>query len=197
MMTGETMKAMGGWGAQDGLLSVAELNALMLTVRQADVPYLNVLEVGHYCGLSTMAIVEACKASGKAWHVTTIDAHCGDRWVPANPYDEFYANHSARFNDPNVSVIMQRSEGIADIRGFNVVFYDGDHAEEQQRFTELVVASPSVKVFIYDDRDFEIPALCSYILRGAGWHEHSRPVVRGAGDKGNPETMTLGVWTCP
>lgn len=200
MMTPNAIKALPVWGAQNGLLSVAELDALMHVVRNVPFGYVSVLEVGHYYGLSTCALVHALRAHPcGAWSMTTLDAHIADAWVPETPPDVFFNNKRAHFDSPRLSVLIANSESIQRIDGYNVVFYDGDHAAEQQRFTELVLDSPSVDLFIFDDRDFAVPRVCCEMLRAAGWLDASPPLRRvpGGADKADPSTMTLGIFWRP
>lgn len=195
-MNASEIKALGNiWGAQHGLLSIAELELLMVAVSSA--PFREVLEVGHYFGLSTCAIVHALQECGGEWSMTTVDAHIPDAWVglPA-AVEAFQANRTAHFDSPNLRVVIDRSQTITGTRA-DFVFYDGDHADEQLRFTEVIMASPSVRTFLFDDRDFPIPRLCSDRLIQAGWRDASPPSVRLPGDKLNPETQTLAWFSRP
>lgn len=186
------IKNMADWGSQRGLLSSAEITLLMGLVRRHGS---RVLEVGHYYGLSTCAMVTALRHSGKEWNMLTVDAHISDAWVPETSPDVFFANKAEHFNDPRLQVLIQRSESIVRMDGYDFVFYDGDHAEEQMRFTELVHASPSIKTFVFDDRDFEVPEKCCHYLRAMGWTDHSPTCRRVTGDKDSDDTMTLAVFT--
>lgn len=189
-MTGAMIKALGGWGSQNGLLSVAELDTLMALVRG------RVLEVGHYYGLSTMAIVEGLRRGPDPdWSLLTVDAHIPDAHVrlPA-PIEAFTENWKTRFDDPRVEVRFIQSETLEPPLDVDQVFYDGSHEEEQWRFTKAVIASPRITTFIFDDRDFEVPAECHILLKSQGWVDRSPPLSRRPEDKMDPETMTLGVF---
>lgn len=200
MTNGQRLKAMPVWGSQNGLLSVAELDHLMHVLRSAPMRYVSLLEVGHYYGLSTCAMVSAMQEHvSRMWSITTIDAHCADAWVQATDPDVFFHNKRQYFDDHRVNVLIANSEGIERIDGYNVVFYDGDHADEQLRFTELAINSATVQLFIFDDRDFTVPRKCGAMLREAGWIDASPPLYRldGGNDKRDPRTMTLGVFWRP
>ena len=189
-MTPQEIKALGKvWGAQDGLLSVAELEVLMGAVRTSEAR--TVLEVGHYCGLSTCAIVHALQQTGNDWELFTVDAHIADSWVgrPAS-VETFEGNMAAYFHDARVTPIYLRSQTVTHTDA-DFVFYDGDHGEEQLRFTRMTLASPSVKNFLFDDSDFDFPRTCCEELRAAGWDELSPILRRLPADKLNPETQTL------
>lgn len=193
-MNAQQIKALGEtWGAQHGLLSVAELELLMSAVRATDPR--TVLEVGHYCGLSTCAIVHALKQTGSDWELSTVDAHIPDEWVsrPA-AIATFEGNLAAYFHDERITPIYRRSQTITSIDA-DFVFYDGDHGEEQLRFTRLVIDSPSVDAFLFDDRDFDVPRLCAAELLAAGWVDHTPSLRRLPADKMNPETQTLAWFT--
>lgn len=178
------MKAQGCWGEQEGLLSASEMVALGELVK----PYPTVLEVGHYHGLSTWSL------HGKGRTVVTVDSHHGDAWVPqpARP-EKFLANMRALECIGVVPLFIDSKAIVAPIC-FPFVFYDGDHGPEQLRFTQAVIASPAVELFVFDDRDFPFPELCCQELRDAGWRDASLPCVRGPRDKQSEETMTLGVF---
>ncbi len=198
-MNAAQIKALGAevWGAQGGLLSVAELDLLMALVRGGDCygSEYRILEVGHYRGLSTCGIVHSLRESPENWRLHTVDAHVADQWVgrPAKPVD-FDRNRLKYFDAPELSVAFDRSETLAAPLDYDVVFYDGDHADEQRRFTEQVIASPRVSLFVFDDRDFDVPRECCKLLRDAGWRDESPPLRRLKGDKTNAATMTLGVF---
>ena len=152
----------------------------------------NVLEVGHYYGLSTCAMVLALQSSGHEWKLTTVDAHIPDAWVGRiAPIASFEANRLAHFDDDRVTAVFDRSENITSIDA-DFVFYDGDHGEEQLRFTRLVMESPSVKRFLFDDRDFTWPKQCCEELRAAGWKDLSPELLRQGGDKTIANTQTIG-----
>lgn len=193
-MTPEQIKSLGNtWGAQHGLLSVAELRTLMAALQ--DDRYHTVLEVGHYCGLSTCAIVHALWQNGRDWELITVDAHVADPWVerPAS-VEAFEGNLAAYFHDDRVTPIYLRSETIAHTDA-DFIFYDGDHGEEQLRFIRMAMGSPSVQTLLFDDSDFPVPKRCADELRAAGWTERSAPTVRKPGDKMNPETQTIAWFT--
>jgi hypothetical protein len=210
-MNAHEIKALGAiWGHQSGLLSAGELDALMGLVaakhidwERRDPSVFAVLEVGHFMGLSTCGIVHALQGvSGWGgdfwgcddWTITTVDAHIADAWVPETPTWVFEENMRTHFADPRLTVRFDLSQTLVAPLPFDFVFYDGDHAEEQERFTLAVLKSPRVRTFVFDDRDFPVPARCCEILREAGWVDESPAVVRAPGDKGGAETMTLGVF---
>lgn len=183
------------WGEQGGLLSVDELDLLMKAAGDPRVEV--VLEVGHYHGLSTCALVHALRQRGGDWSLLTVDAHVPDPWVarPA-PVKSFEDNRDKYFSDDRLTAVFERSETISDTQA-DFVFYDGDHGEEQMRFTRLVMAAPTVRVFIFDDRDFPHPRACCDALRRAGWEDRSPKLERLPGDKTHPATMTLAWFERP
>ena len=189
------IKALGSiWGGQHGLLSVGELALLMRLVRDEPGP-LRALEVGHYHGLSTCGMVRAL-ADRDDWTLLTVDSHEADCWVGKTEPADFHRNRLEHFDSPRLSVQIARSQTLGAPLEFDAVFYDGDHADEQRRFTEQVIASPAVRLFVFDDRDFAVPRECCDLLNASGWFDESPAVerVRGQGDKTNPDTMTLGVF---
>jgi hypothetical protein len=203
------IKSLGAiWGHQDGLLSERELEALMQIVAGDFVVAsvwdlkkpqpLAVLEVGHFMGLSTCGLVHALREeklyTRGDWALTTVDAHIADAWVPETPTWVFEENMREHFADPRLTVRFELSQTLTAPLPFDFVFYDGDHGEEQERFTRAVLESPRVRTLVFDDRDFPVPARCCEILRAAGWVDESPPVVRAPGDKQGAETMTLGVF---
>lgn len=179
------------WGAQGGLLSERECRALYEIFHDAHrrVLEVGVLEVGHYLGLSTCVLADALEWTP----LLTIDSHEGDTRVPAVPFEKFWANMELCGADHCIPLVM-RSESIKAPLPFDAVFYDGDHEEEQMRFTQVVHESPNVRLFVFDDRDFPVPAKCCEFLRELGWLDHSEPIYRGPYDKATSETMTLGVF---
>ena len=190
-MNGRKLKSYDCWGFQHGLLSADEIDCLMSAV----VGSTHILEVGHYYGLSTCAIVGAMQSTARHWSLVSVDAHIPDAWVPESLYAPYLANKIAHFNDPRVMTLIQRSEAITQMDGFDTLFYDGDHGEEQMRFITMAAETESMRMIIYDDRDFEVPSQCSEYLRRAGWREHSLPTRRLEDDKDNPNTMTLAIFT--
>jgi hypothetical protein len=192
IQTARAIRARGDWGEQGGLLSVAEmclLNMLVYSQRR-------VLEVGHYCGLSTACLAHTEELEEDHWRiVVTVDSHAGDQWVPQPAgVERFLKNHG---NDWTVCPLFISSQAIVAPIAFPCVFYDGDHGAEQLRFTNEVIKSPMVKLFIFDDRDFPVPRECEQALRDAGWKDESPPLYRGPNDKRDEETMTMGVWRRP
>ncbi len=205
-MNAHQIKALGAiWGHQDGLLSESELEMLMQLVGTEPRP-LAVLEVGHFMGLSTCGLVHALWDYGRLhtkpagyddWTLTTVDAHIADAWVPETPPDIFLDNMDRHFFDPRLTVQFGLSQTLIAPLPFDFIFYDGDHADEQERFTLAVLESPRVRTLVFDDRDFPVPTRCCEILRKAGWVDESPPVLRAPGDKAGRETMTLGVFRRP
>jgi hypothetical protein len=203
-MNAHEIKSLGAiWGHQSGLLSVSELETLMGLAASAMVlgvvehrrPFA-VIEVGHFMGLSTCGLVHALRrVYGGDWHLTTVDAHIADAWVPETPPEIFLDNMLTHFADPRVEVRFELSQTLVAPLPFDFVFYDGDHAEEQERFTLAVIESPRVRTYVFDDRDFPVPTRCCEILRAAGWIDESPALLRAPGDKdGDGTTMTLGVF---
>jgi len=184
------VKSMGCWGMQNGLMSEVEIEHLAALIEHHRGPR-RVLEVGHYYGLSTYVIANALGPNGT---LLSIDAHIKDAWVKDSNEGGYFANIRKHFTPCQVQTIIMDSRAVKTLDGFDVVFYDGDHAEEQERFTRLVMASETVDLFIFDDRDFPVPERCCDILRDAGWRDCSPNLWRGGGDKMHAGTMTLGVF---
>lgn len=155
---------------------------------------LRVLEVGHYFGLSTCGLVHALRARASSFALTSLDAHIPDAWVmPPASVESFEKNRDAYFPDDRLTCLYERSQSIEAVP-YDVVFYDGDHADEQLRFTRAVMASPEPRLFVFDDRDFPVPSECCRVLIEAGWRNESPPCSRSGADKRAPDTMTLGVF---
>lgn len=181
----KAIKAEGRWGMQGGLLSASEMVELYRLIKEHS---FNVLEVGHYMGLSTHVIQKTLI------NVVTIDAYIVDDWVK-DSHEATYAENLKKEHERGlVQSLTMNSNAITSIYGFDTVFYDGDHADEQLRFTKVVNNSPNVDLFIFDDRDFPFPALCCEYLKNHGWQDVSPALARLSGDKMNDATMTLGVF---
>jgi hypothetical protein len=205
-MNAHEIKALGKiWGHQDGLLSAGELELLMQIVAAEPRP-LAALEVGHFMGLSTCGLVHALWQRGGSlvranadgyWTLTTVDHHQGDAWVPWTPAEIFEQNMFEHFADARVEVSYRPSQTLTAPLPFDFVFYDGDHGEEQERFTVAVIESPRVRTLVFDDRDFPVPMRCSELLMRHGWIDESPDMLRAPGDKGGAETMTLAVFRRP
>lgn len=210
-MTPEGLKFLGEhvWGPQGGLLSLAECKLLSQLIEQEGrcntnpTAELFILEVGHFWGLSTAVISHAWPFS--SLHIHTVDSHEADNMVPASDEAIFRENMRVFASQwPSLKIEIARSQDAfpdADAIAAgtpDIIFYDGDHREEQERFTRLVIEAKEThgwpSLFIFDDRDFEVPARCCELLREAGWSDESPPWRRLSGDKRNAETMTLGVF---
>jgi hypothetical protein len=188
------IKKIQAWGGQNGLLSVGELDHLMRLFREQPGEPLRCLEVGHYYGLSTCGLVHALRERAGDWSLLTVDSHEPDGWVGPTRPEDFERNREKWFNDSRLTARFERSQTLTAPLNVDAVFYDGDHAEEQLRFTEAVDESPTVRLFVFDDRDFEYPAACCLSLIGSGWRDCSPELIRLEGDKADPQTMTLGVF---
>lgn len=191
------IKALGCWGEQGGLLSVAELETLTELLRLEPGEKLSVLEIGHYYGLSTCALVHALKQRAGDWRLTTVDSHATE--VHHADVEEFEANKRRHFDDERLTALYVSSQHYAPTAPIDhdVVFYDGDHELEQIRFTSMVLESPRVRLYVFDDRDFPTPARCHELMRRAGWIDCSPPTFRGEQDKADPKTQTLAIWRRP
>lgn len=179
----------GDWGAQGGLLSQRECETLFGLVCLAK-PDL-VLEVGHYCGLSTHVIADALRTLGDG-HLTTIDSYEPDKWVAESGKERFQKNAAAGlFHE--VGVLEVRSQDY-DPGNYDFVFYDGDHGDEQLAFTRKVVLGRHCRVMVFDDADFPVPEQCCKYLAESGWYQLPLHPHRGPYDKQSPETMTLAAF---
>lgn len=186
----QALKDSGAFGMQGGLLSALEMVKLAYFV---DEYAINILEVGHYMGLSTH-VLAGCIKSDYDMRLVSIDAHIPDAWVKDSSEETYAKNMEYWHSIGQLQSITMDSRAVRSIYGFDTVFYDGDHADEQLRFTKVVHESPNVRLFIFDDRDFPVPVQCCDFLRANGWRDISPPLNRAKGDKTNPETMTLGVF---
>lgn len=177
------IRALGCWGEQGGLLSVGEMCLLRELACEGKAP---ILEVGHYYGLSTTVL------KGPNRVVVTVDHHAGDNWVPEPAgVAKFLSNMGGcEF----VAPLFMNSRYLVAPLHYTMVFYDGDHGDEQMRFTVEVIRSDRVQLFVFDDRDFPVPSLCCEYLRSRGWKDESPPLHRGPQDKASEDTMTLGVF---
>lgn len=214
----QAMKDSGRYGMQGGLLSASEMVELYRfikgTVYYPNTPEqgrasgralfpvntLSILEVGHYMGLSTAVMAKAVNDNSELYRddyriIVSIDAHIPDAWVKDSNEETYMSNMKDDHVHGTVQSLTMDSRAIRTIAGFDAVFYDGDHADEQWRFTQVVHQSPNVTLFIFDDRDFPVPAKCCEFLRANGWTDRSPELKRLNGDKTNPQTMTLGVFT--
>lgn len=193
----QALKDSGRYGMQGGLLSVAEMVKLWEVLVDYEYrfhyPAYTVLEVGHYMGLST-AVLATIDSRDRNFKVVSIDAHIPDAWVKDSSEETYAANMISDHADGTIQSITMDSRAVRSIYGFDTVFYDGDHGDEQMRFTKVVHNSSNVRLFIFDDRDFPVPVQCCDFLRANGWRDISPPLLRLNGDKTNPGTMTLGVF---
>lgn len=200
MRTAKEIKALGEavWGSQSGLLSESELAKLMSLISDETWPGDNILEVGHFYGLSTCGIMEALHELDhpNIWF-STVDNHRADGSVGESDAQAFFHNvatYMAPAPRTEFEICVQDSQELTTPLLYDIVFYDGDHREEQERFTKLVVESPQVRLFIFDDADYEVPARCKELLLDNGWRDESPKLYRSALDKRDPETMTLAVF---
>lgn len=198
-MNAKQLRALGCWGQQGGLLSESEVDLLMDLVRglRPGLPLIG-LEIGHYTGLSTCALVTALRTrDNPKWELDTVDCYqdAGDRVEDGR--ERFVANRKEYFEDKRLHAFDHSSQEIHGELCCDFVFYDGDHAAEQRRFTELAIYSPDVELFVFDDRDFPVPVACCELLRESGWTDESPGLLRWSGDKTDPRTMTLGVFRRP
>ena len=194
------LKTMPQFGVANGLLSEDELSVLMSVVYDyaGSRGHTNVLEVGHYYGLSTAALCRALQASENDWHLTSVDAHEPDGNVPEPaPWDAFLENVDAFCKDERIVPLKQRSQDT-DLADVDVVFYDGDHGREQVDFAHRVQES-KCELFVFDDADWPKPVEARDFLLKNGWREIGPPRWRSKGNEGhtksNPRTMTLAVLT--
>ena len=179
------IRDMGRWGEQGGLLSLSEMFLLWELTDDYEGP--PILEVGHYFGLSTITLGYGARRT-----VVTVDNQKGDRCVPVPAGVERFLENVGSYTD--ICPIFMDSQNLVAPLHYSTVFYDGDHGDEQMRFTMEVHKSPKVELFVFDDRDFPVPAQCCEYLRSMGWVDESPPVHRGPQDKASEETMTLGVF---
>ncbi len=171
------------WGMQGGLLSVAEIAYLANLVAKST--YNKFLE------LSTRVIGGTLGWYSDWATFVSVDNHKGDSRVPVPAGVEKFLGNAGAYCTP----LFIDSQALVAPLMFEFVFYDGDHEAEQMRFTQAVHESPMVELFVFDDRDFPVPAECCEWLRAKGWRDMSPPCQRLHGDKENEQTMTLGVFT--
>lgn len=180
------------WGAQGGLLSVLECSALYLAVAQYR-PH-QVLEVGHFLGLSTAVLMKALVSQGRG-ALITVDHHKGDAWVPHSPEAPFLQNREKLF--PEAVYLPMASQDLPDglIRSCDFLFYDGDHGEEQLRFVQRASDLGGAQTIVLDDMDFRFGIECRNWLVEEGWREVTELVPRrGTHDKADADTYTLGIF---
>lgn len=192
--TGQALRALGCWGPQGGLLSESELDALMACVRSR--PHARVLEVGHFNGLSTLALLHALGNDGL---LATIDHHGGDKWVPASPPSLFCKNletHAPRM--PAVTMFAPYDPTWLNGIRPDLVFWDADHGPAQVRAMVDCHRCASVRTVVFDDRDMPWANLGAGVLVAHGWRDVSPPFHRNLSvDKADPQTMTLGIFERP
>ena len=181
-----------------GLMSVLE--CVELAHWAAHLGPVNALEVGHYSGLSTLAILEGLPTGS---HLTTIDHHNGDNIVRASPPAVFLSNlsHSNRWGDHrevglSIRFVSYQRGLLETERKFGFVFYDGAHTPEDcEEFWSLLYAHLQDKcVVAYDDADWRNMTRLGELAEKAGFRDVTRRALyRGAKDKNDPTTYTIKV----
>ncbi len=201
-MSRHRWEALHGWEALrrdiPGALSLTELN--ILAIEATDAKGRDALEVGHYKGLSTAAILGALPEGVRLW---TIDHHEGDEHCSPTSSTEFEENirgyADRRLQSRGLVAIFEpfesALESVPDNLGF--VFYDADHSiEAVEDFWEIVHPKLSrVCSLLVDDADWPGSLRLMRLaendgFRVAGW---SGATYRGKRDKADPRTNTMGV----
>lgn len=191
-----------GWEALrrdiPGALSLAELN--VLAVEAGIASGRDALEVGHYKGLSTAAILDSLPERVRLW---TIDHHQGDEHSQPTSPTEFEENvrgySSGRPRDSRLVSLFAPFEfaldSVPDDLGF--VFYDADHGvEASASFWRLVQPKLGKRcVLVIDDADWQGGRRLNQLATGDGFEvaEWSGPIYRGSRGKADPRTNTMGV----
>lgn len=189
-----------GWSnlrsAIPGALSVCELNILATEASLARGR--NALEVGHYKGLSTAAILDSLPEGIVLW---TIDHHEGDANCQPTETAEFEDNIRGYAGQGNPVAIYAPFEDALDSvpDDLRFVFYDADHSvEASESFWRLV--QPKLGeycVIIVDDADWQGGKRLHQLatLDGFKVAEWSGTTYRGSRDKADPRTNTIEVLT--
>ncbi len=179
-----------------GLLSRDECIELQEAVYDSDG---DVLEVGHYTGLSTIAIAEGL-IPGRRF--VTVDNH---QWRGVTPDD--YATTVAPFvgHVDFESMVGDFQEVVPGLGPFGFVFYDAAHDWGAVASFLAVCDFDDRAVFVYDDADWTPIA---ELLLGMGFvqrelrpvHRHKITYTTGSEQvdldlgKRHPDTFTLAVW---
>jgi len=189
-VTGAELRALDCWGPEGGLLSESELDWLMDYVSKRW--FHHVLEVGHYTGLSTLALIMGARL-GK---LTTVDHHKGDKWVSGSSAATFLCNIAkAPPSKPLPDVIIAPYDtAMLDWLKPSLLFWDADHGHEQVRAMCDAAQRKFIRAVVFDDADFEHAKIGAEVLRAHGWRDVSPPLYRGPQDKLDPKTMTLGAF---
>lgn len=183
-----------------GGLSVSELHELCYWACGFQ-PH-EALEVGHWNGLSTVALLHALPGGCR---FTTIDHHLGDDKISRSSRDTFLmsvADNATVANLSSFHVDFRDWKEALDPRfmdsevRYDFVFYDAQHTTEaSSRFwSSINWLIDSTCLLLYDDADWDGMKPLGDLAIGEGFEDVTRrPLQRLPGDKNNPETYTLRV----
>lgn len=142
------------WKSARGWLSDDEAAALASLARGEAV-----LELGSYCGRSTL-----CMADAGASAVVSVDRHRGDAGTgPADTLAEFAANLAAHLDSGRVVAVLARIEhaaGLLPDAAFGLAFIDSAHDADAV------------------ERDTRVALRCVRPGGAIAWHDHNYPSVR-------------------
>ena len=183
-------------GRVGGHLSLSEWSRLRETVAGAK----EVLEVGHYTGLSTSALLGGMDVSGR---LTSVDHHEGDFWI--GPSERSYINDVVKEyspeDRPQVELVFRdfRDRVALDmcLGPFDYVFYDADHESRAVHdFWNLYEPRFAGRcVLAFDDCDWPgMTLLESLAVKLGGFIDVTeRSIFRDRGQKVFSDTYTVRV----
>ncbi len=129
----------------EGWLTPAEAGLLARCVAGAPaVDGMELVEIGSYCGRSTVSLALAIRACGRPLRLTAIDPHQGYAFAGGrDTYQLLVDTLKASGVDDLVDVVRARSVDVALVRPVGLVFIDGLHDGESVR-TDYAHMGPHV-----------------------------------------------------
>jgi predicted O-methyltransferase YrrM len=153
------------------------------------------LEVGHYYGLSTVALLQSLP---DGIPLDTVDHHMGDKWAPRSLISMFEKNVIPHVGSRTFqSFSMDFTDASDYLQGpYGFVFYDAAHdVDSCEMFWSLYRGAMSQDcILVFDDADWEsMDALRQAALGDDFDTVPVMPRSRKKDDKADPETYTLEV----
>lgn len=176
-----------------GALSVAE--CVKLGEIASATTGVQVLEVGHYLGLSTAVLLTSLPVSCE---LVTIDHHQGDDWSGGTSFETFLDNVAPYVGGRDFDPINEDMRTALPTLGgtFQFVFYDADHtAAAVADFWDLAAGLLDEScTMVFDDADWVEQSTLRTLAEADGFEVVTdTPFHRGEADKHDPETYTLEV----
>lgn len=163
--------------AIDGATSPFELLTLGNLLKTSS--YTRVLEVGHWWGRSTAAILQTISPDAA---FVSIDHHLGDNIIGPSRSEEFTSNVAPYENGQDVTYIFDDfATVLPTLAPFDFVFYDGDHSPAANRkFWECAPLTQDCTL-VMDDADWEGQLVLQVLAWKDGFKDITPyPIVRSS-----------------